>query len=845
MEQDQDTLGNPYNHFQRPIEEKELFVGREEEIEDICYSLDQAVSDRREFLNIGITGKTGAGKTSLSYILEDEAKDRDLLPVRIELDDYITSDETKLLKKIYEEIVSSIGGKSEEGYLNALKGNISEVELNAKLLKLYFTPGEDSPETLSEGLIKRSFVNLYRESDVSGITLILDDAQHLARNPTILQKFKNIFSGIDGYILVLVGTENTFSEISSAFSPAARIFNKFRIGPFESYEKAKECIVNPLNEEEKDNIDEKSIYEIYNLTGGSPYEINLLCYHMYKNFEKDGDDFSLSSDVIDEVLNQLEEWRRTTNNQITNEINDLSEETLEVLVSALETSPSSRDKVVEYSLLDQYKSTETIREAKQRINESIDELISRNILENDSQISFCGDYYEVAYIKYFLISNGILDSLGTKLQGEKRGYISNVHYRIVNNRILSDIEDCHTHFLPDREGSYNPYVTPVSFETVPEQQQQQDIDYNSKLSAFADRGTQTLDEPDFYKSYSKFHSREDNNEENETYPTVQFRCNIEWLDTGFVSIIHIEDEERSEEIKREIQSRIETEKSRLIDTNYELIIDDERSLISKTIDLLQKGEIEDAVNISSKAIEVNEDYPLGWYYNSFANFNHGEDEENEKAINSINKCIEIIDDWPPAYILKSKIHFERNESDKQEIALERAKNINPDDEYLLLEIACVFGRAEKHKKEKEYAEMAINQGLENNHVYFHAGTGCMHSENHDDAMFWYEKVLNSDSDDRLERSVVNSASCARKMDNNILSLKLAGRYIEKFDKNIRMCKILQIMAKNLIDLGYFDASLSCLEKIQSINDEFMSQVKDSDDYDRIRDMERFRQLVSN
>ncbi|MFM7406966.1 MAG: ATP-binding protein [Cuspidothrix sp.] len=66
---------NPYD-FSNPVLELDLFAGREKELEEIRYYLDQA-KNARQPINIALLGQRASGKTSLLNITECEGKFRD------------------------------------------------------------------------------------------------------------------------------------------------------------------------------------------------------------------------------------------------------------------------------------------------------------------------------------------------------------------------------------------------------------------------------------------------------------------------------------------------------------------------------------------------------------------------------------------------------------------------------------------------------------------------------------------------------------------------------------------------------------------------------------------------
>lgn len=127
--------GNPFNH-QSAVQDREKFVGRESELSSIEYSLNQSVSDNPQYINIGITGKEGSGKTSLTYMVEEIAENLGISTVRIQLDEGQTSDEIGFFQQLYEEITLTIGGDPESSYIDAVAGRLNEVEFDLKFFVL-------------------------------------------------------------------------------------------------------------------------------------------------------------------------------------------------------------------------------------------------------------------------------------------------------------------------------------------------------------------------------------------------------------------------------------------------------------------------------------------------------------------------------------------------------------------------------------------------------------------------------------------------------------------------------------------------------------------------------------
>src|SRR5260370_37093565 len=76
---------NPYD-FANPVSNADLLVGRDKEMEEINYYLDNTKLAPRP-INIALLGQRASGKTSILNITELEAKKRGFCTVRINLDE--------------------------------------------------------------------------------------------------------------------------------------------------------------------------------------------------------------------------------------------------------------------------------------------------------------------------------------------------------------------------------------------------------------------------------------------------------------------------------------------------------------------------------------------------------------------------------------------------------------------------------------------------------------------------------------------------------------------------------------------------------------------------------------
>jgi hypothetical protein len=121
------------------------------------------------------------------------------------------------------------------------------------------------------------------------IVLLFDECNVLSSSKASLQKLRNIFTHIAGYMLVFSGTPDLFPTIDEVFSPIARDFVSIEVSAFDNEEESKECVAAPLKligiDDPEKVFDSETLRDLVRLKGvasGNPYEIQLLCHTLLK-----------------------------------------------------------------------------------------------------------------------------------------------------------------------------------------------------------------------------------------------------------------------------------------------------------------------------------------------------------------------------------------------------------------------------------------------------------------------------------------------------------------------------------------------------------------------------------
>lgn len=683
---------NPYNH-QNPVDNPDRFIGREETLSNIEYNLSLSSSKNPQFINMGVTGKEGAGKTSLTNIVELKASKLGIYPVRVNLDSSMVNDDVELFKRIYESLTVKADTKYKKEYLDWIKGGPGEVDFNLHFFQAHFSNQEDRFEdNISEQLVQQDFKNFLEEIDENAIILLLDNAQKLTDNSTLLEKLKHVFAELDGYILFISGTEDTFSEINNAFSPMARVFEKYRVEPFDSYEKTRECLIRPLSEDQVELFTKKTIQEIHRITGGHPYEINLIGFHLFRRYEKNKqDDLELTPEVIEDVVKQLDEWRESINRTISNDIGDLNKLELSLLVFSIECPRLPKDSLIEYGWLEyvnnpKFKSFyEFRRKADEAIN-NLEEVGALTIQDDTVQLSL--DVYSIAYTKYNAYANGIVDNIGAAFKESKVGILPNFHYRAVDELLLDCFDGMHSHFIelgdPQRDLQtvvYDPHG-----------------EYNNP--SLSDRSIAGgLDDMDYTESMY-LHQDDSNEKKYSEDKTYIFRYSFESEEKySCTTIIHSKEPGKV----NDIENRIEEVNQLLGSTSFSFELQTEYDLLADAWEHVFEDDLDKASDQTDEVLSIDENIGHAWNLKSIISAERGEFDD---AIQYIDEAINRRQEWVDSHYRKASYLKEVGDVELVAEEFQKMEQILPDN-HELFELATCWLSQQMPKESIRYAKKAI------------------------------------------------------------------------------------------------------------------------------------------
>lgn len=311
-------LKSPYQIGPITKEKIQYFIDRKAILDKITDILELAESGS-QYQNVAVYGKRQIGKTSLLNKISSIAQEKKFLIIDFPIHGLI------LTSTFFSELHNSIIREGEKigifkkwaeklsiipKYLDKIKLDIPLVNLE---ISLHATEKKDTP-VATHSLIE-AFKNLSEESK-RPILILIDEAQWLSENKELLQKLRNIFQRVQGFVFIFFGTEDMLDSLAKVFDAMERFFIRIPLGAYASYEDAREAIEFPIKllrrslsfselNRYPEKFDQESINDIIDISQRHPYHINFFCHHSFlRSYKKNEKQVRFTAAVFKDIKSQ-------------------------------------------------------------------------------------------------------------------------------------------------------------------------------------------------------------------------------------------------------------------------------------------------------------------------------------------------------------------------------------------------------------------------------------------------------------------------------------------------------------------------------------------------------------
>jgi hypothetical protein len=237
------------------------------------------------------------------------------------------------------------------------------------------------------------------------LVLIIDEFDSVAHNLVVLQKFRNIFTRAEKYMIVLSGTDTMLENLDRVFAPMGRQFKTIGVGPFMDVNDTEDCILAPLKRlglNPRTLIAPEtygSLSELHELARGRPYEINLLCHLMFSRVQQGlASQMTLNLAVLEQVRRQLEREQDVNLRPVLSAVRNMSVESLRALAVLVDSGGTA---TFEQTWDVEFVFRGTTRYSKESLKKWLQTFADQSILDIDEgRIRFVGDEFDRLYVTY-------------------------------------------------------------------------------------------------------------------------------------------------------------------------------------------------------------------------------------------------------------------------------------------------------------------------------------------------------------------------------------------------------------------------------------------------------------
>ncbi len=850
---------NPYD-FINPIRDPKLFAGRHGELEEIEYYLKLSKSEKPTYFHFALVGPSFAGKTSFLNIIECTAKDLGCLTVKIPLNKETVQNDVLFFKEVFDGIITK---GAEKGLYGGITGTVYrayrkvvdrlDIQAEAKIPFLYGSAYIGFKKKRNRGIPQKVLLHDLngihqeaRKKHIPTIVLLFDECDLLAQNKVLLQKIRNALMEVEGYVVVFSGTENMLPSISNVFSPLPRFFRRISVENFKNVKETEECLLKPLTSEGKRAFDHACIGEIHAITHGTPYEINLIAHYMYRRW-KDGKNpkIALTPAVLDDVLKEIERFRKGGRYDIANKVKGYGTDLLKVLISLLEFPNASKKWLAEFMLLEEMDTLQPkdIHTRKSLTMDFIKRLKKDHVLsEEDAKLRFKGGPFDLLYLKYLCASKGVVDTKEFFV-GFSENPIFNLYHKLIENILLR---------------GFSEYYIQTRFDKMDKVKRKKAEKFiiGARVPSYPP-GTHTLLEI----------SPESRNEFYLGAPhSVRFRVNVKWMREGFVTQVKF----KKEEDRGRFQNRLKALTGGLNLLGYNILPEDEITWHNKGTEFLKQGNTREAVECFDKAIGINPSFELPWASKTKIFLDA---QKYDEALEYANKALVLHRNWEDALKLKGMIMINLGRNEEALEYLEKASEIDPEDFSTWDHQARALSNLGRYPEAIACADKSLKINPANHQLFGTKGLALLNLGRYDEALSCLNEALKMNPEYTATllakgQVLLNLGQYGEALNcldavlgkewTNIDALIFKGLALSKLSRYEEAIScwdsIVQINRNNATGwynkacfeakMGYTDAALESLYKAIQIDKKTALEAKSEKDFSDLRNDERFLSLTN-
>ncbi len=856
MKANQKRFHNPYD-FMGPIRDRKLFAGRHGELEEIEYYLKLSKDVKPKYFHLALVGPSFAGKTSFLNIIERMAKDLGFLTMKMPFDQETVRNEVSFFKGMFDGIITKA---AEKGLYGGLTGPVyrayrrvvdrldgdSEKKIPFLHGSAYIGFKRKKNRGMPQEILVQDLREIHKEARkrrIPTIVLLFDDSDLLAQNRILLQKIRNAFVELEGYVLVFSGAEDLWTFLGDAV-PA--FFKRINLENFKSAKETEECLLKPLTDKEKKVFDQACVGGIHAITNGSPYEINLVGHLMYRRW-KDGKSpkIGVSDEVWADVLKEMEGFRKAGHYEIADKMRGYGADLLKVLISLLELPNVSKKWLAEFVLLDEIDGAEPkdISSRRSAATGAIGQLQKDGVIsEKNGKLRFNGGSFGLLYLKYLWASKGAADTQRFFV-GFPEDPIFNLYRKLTDNVFLRDFPEYYIQTRFDR------------IEKVKGEKAEKFV-IGSRIPS-GPAGTHTLLEI----------SPESKNEFYLGVPhSLRYRVNVEWMKEGFVTQVKF----KKEKEKERFQNHLKALADKLNLLGYTVFHDDEIAWHRKGAEFQNQGRAKEALECFDKAIEINPSFEPPWVDRVRVFFDA---QKFDEALSYADKALGLHRNSGDALKLKGAILIQLGRNEEALDPLQRASEINPKDGGLWELRARALSNLGRHKEVVECASESLITNPTNHQLVGAKGLALFNLGRYDDALSCLNEALRLNPEyqtallakgqvlfnlGRYDEALSCLDAVLDKEWANIDALISKGLALSKLSRHEEAIKcwdsIVQINRNNATGwynkacfeatMGYTDAALESLYKAIQIDKNMALEAKREEDFGGLRNDERFTALTN-